>query len=170
MNALAAVANNKAGPKNGKVFTEEDWNTESRVDFEPYRYSKVATAFRKCHTSRHSMCMPCHLAADCAGVVRRPSCYMHTSAPLPSCSASPPAPRPCSTFSYSLTLPLPLQKELALPNLRHPACLPDCVLFLMSVISSCSLLFACVCVYMYACRYECAQRWRHHRIFIPAPA
>ena len=37
----AAVVNSKAGPKNGKLYTEEDWNTESSVADEPYRYSKV---------------------------------------------------------------------------------------------------------------------------------
>lgn len=37
----AAVVNSKAGPGNGKLYTEEDWNTESSVADEPYRYSKV---------------------------------------------------------------------------------------------------------------------------------
>ncbi len=37
----AAVVNGKAGPGNGSLFTEEDWNTESSVEDEPYRYSKA---------------------------------------------------------------------------------------------------------------------------------
>lgn len=35
------MVNSKAGPGNGKLYTEEDWNTESSVADEPYRYSKV---------------------------------------------------------------------------------------------------------------------------------
>ena len=41
---VAAVVNSKTGPKNGKLYTEEDWNTESSVSDEPYRYSKVWSA------------------------------------------------------------------------------------------------------------------------------
>ena len=34
----------EAGPQNGKVYTEEDWNTESKPDKAGgYRYSKVST-------------------------------------------------------------------------------------------------------------------------------
>ena len=35
------MVNSKAGPGNGKLYTEDDWNTESSVADEPYRYSKV---------------------------------------------------------------------------------------------------------------------------------
>ena len=32
----------EGGPKNGKLYTEEDWNTESKADKEGgYMYSKV---------------------------------------------------------------------------------------------------------------------------------
>ena len=32
----------KSGPKNGKLYTEEDWNTDSEADKEGgYMYSKV---------------------------------------------------------------------------------------------------------------------------------
>ena len=44
----AAIANNAAGPRNGKVFTEEDWNTDSTVNHEPYRYSKVSHSRKRC--------------------------------------------------------------------------------------------------------------------------
>ena len=38
---VTAVVNSKKGPGNGSVYTEEDWNVESSVEDEPYRYSKV---------------------------------------------------------------------------------------------------------------------------------
>ena len=38
-----AVAKKTAGPQNGKLYTEEDWNNESKPDKEGgYRYSKVS--------------------------------------------------------------------------------------------------------------------------------
>jgi hypothetical protein len=43
----AAVVNGKAGPGNGSLFTEEDWNTESSVEDEPYRYSKARPSCRR---------------------------------------------------------------------------------------------------------------------------
>ena len=39
--SFAAVVKGRAGPSNGKVFTEEDWNDESSLTDEPYRFSKV---------------------------------------------------------------------------------------------------------------------------------
>ena len=39
-----AVAKKTAGPQNGKLYTEEDWNNESKPDQEGgYRYSKVSS-------------------------------------------------------------------------------------------------------------------------------
>ena len=38
--SFAAVVKGKAGPSNGRV-TEEDWNDESSLTDEPYRFSKV---------------------------------------------------------------------------------------------------------------------------------
>ncbi|KAK9842312.1 hypothetical protein WJX81_005982 [Elliptochloris bilobata] len=40
--SFAAVVKSRKGPTNGKTYSEEDWNVESSVDDEPYRYSKVA--------------------------------------------------------------------------------------------------------------------------------
>lgn len=38
----AAAMKMEAGPSNGKLYTEEDWNTESKADKEGgYMYSKV---------------------------------------------------------------------------------------------------------------------------------
>ncbi|KAK9810012.1 hypothetical protein WJX72_003318 [[Myrmecia] bisecta] len=39
--SFAAIVRPKAGPSNGKVFTEEDWNDESSLDNGPYRLSKT---------------------------------------------------------------------------------------------------------------------------------
>ena len=39
--ASAAIVKPKAGPCNGKLFTEEDWNDESTLTDGPYRFSKV---------------------------------------------------------------------------------------------------------------------------------
>ena len=39
--SFAAVVKGKKGPLNGKLFTEEDWNDESSLTDEPYRFSKV---------------------------------------------------------------------------------------------------------------------------------
>lgn len=39
--SFAAVVKAKKGPANGKLFTEEDWNDESSLTDEPYRFSKV---------------------------------------------------------------------------------------------------------------------------------
>lgn len=45
--ALAAALKMKAGPSNGKLYTEDDWNTDSGPDKEGgYMYSKVP-----CNTS-----------------------------------------------------------------------------------------------------------------------
>ncbi len=41
------MVNGKAGPGNGSLFTEEDWNTESSVEDEPYRYSKARPSCRR---------------------------------------------------------------------------------------------------------------------------
>ena len=39
----AAVVKTEAGPQSGKLYTEEDWNTESKPDKDGgYRYSKVS--------------------------------------------------------------------------------------------------------------------------------
>ncbi len=37
----AAIVKPAAGPCNGKLFTEEDWNNESSLTDGPYRFSKV---------------------------------------------------------------------------------------------------------------------------------
>ncbi len=40
--AHAAALKMKSGPSNGKLYTEEDWNTDSEADKEGgYMYSKV---------------------------------------------------------------------------------------------------------------------------------
>lgn len=42
MSVFAAALKMKAGPSNGKLYTEEDWNTDSGPDKEGgYMYSKV---------------------------------------------------------------------------------------------------------------------------------
>ena len=42
MRCAAAIVKTSKGPSNGKLYTEEDWNDESKPDKEGgYRYSKV---------------------------------------------------------------------------------------------------------------------------------
>ena len=42
LHMCAAVAKQEKGPSNGKLYTEEDWNNESKPDKAGgYRYSKV---------------------------------------------------------------------------------------------------------------------------------
>lgn len=56
----AAALKMKAGPSNGKVYTEEDWNTESGPDKEGgYLYSKVVLLLTKpiIHSQSSSFCL-----------------------------------------------------------------------------------------------------------------
>ncbi|EIE24719.1 NAD(P)-binding protein [Coccomyxa subellipsoidea C-169] len=39
--SFAAVVKSQKGPQNGSLFTEEDWNDESSLDDQPYRFSKT---------------------------------------------------------------------------------------------------------------------------------
>ena len=38
---VATAAVNGKALTNGKIYSEKDWNTNSSVEVEPYRYSKV---------------------------------------------------------------------------------------------------------------------------------
>lgn len=38
---LAAIVKPEGGPANGKVYTPEEWNTETTLETGAYRYSKV---------------------------------------------------------------------------------------------------------------------------------
>lgn len=63
----AAAMKMKAGPNNGKVYTEEDWNTESGPDKEGgYLYSKVG----------YLLMMPCFTRSLCILPVA-PVCCEH---------------------------------------------------------------------------------------------
>ena len=40
--AGAAIEKKIAGPDNGKLYTEDDWNNEATIDKYPYHLSKVS--------------------------------------------------------------------------------------------------------------------------------
>ena len=51
----AAVVNFKAGPGNGNLYTEDDWNTESSVADDAYCYSKVRQVLPSNLNLRHGV-------------------------------------------------------------------------------------------------------------------
>lgn len=51
---LAAVVKSEKGPANGSLFTEEDWNDESSLNDQPYRFSKVLVPCCVCASYRRS--------------------------------------------------------------------------------------------------------------------
>ena len=88
--SVAAMEKKKAGPINGKLYTEEDWNDEATLDTFPYHLSKklaeklawdLSTEYRCCCCS-HRCCLllvmeAAHAAALEASAMQRAAAIWH---------------------------------------------------------------------------------------------
>ena len=59
----AAIASSK-GPKNGKLYTEDDWNETATLEESPYLLSKVSGPAQALQRRKQSACTQAHPARD----------------------------------------------------------------------------------------------------------
>ena len=76
----AAIASSK-GPKNGKLYTEDDWNETATLEESPYLLSKVTSCSQNKHLWVAGLCVCTRLQSHAVSA----RCHQHM---MPRCSAN----------------------------------------------------------------------------------